>query len=81
MFYGADIRIQGLRYFKRLLEELAASVRTRDEAYIQLFKDEVSDEDEPVDYVTGVFYVDDEDGELQLIWKLEKGKLVEDLQP
>jgi len=63
IFYGADIRLQGLKFMKSLLEKIAQ---------IQLA------DGGDIDFVTGVFFIDDEgEDRLSLLWEIKEGQLIE----
>ncbi len=66
IFYGADIRTSGLKYLKEHFRAIAEGVWSMDE--------------EIKDYVKGYIFLEDEDGEPLLFWKLEEGKLIENTQ-
>ena len=63
IFYGADVRMEGMKFLKEHFKEIAENVWLVD--------------GEITDYVTGLFSIDDEDGQISLFWKLGKGGLIE----
>lgn len=63
VFYGADVRFDGVRFLKEHLKEIAENIYSIDGEY--------------TDYVAGLFAIDDEDNRTSLFWKLQKGKLIE----
>jgi len=77
VFYGANIRLDHLEYLKTQLKLIAERVKRKDDIFIELFKDSVSDEKNLLDYPTGLFYVDYEDREIFLRWEISKGEFIE----
>ncbi len=63
VFYGADVRFEGVKFLKEHLQEIAKNVCSIDGEY--------------TDYITGFFAIDDEDGQISLFWKLQEGMLTE----